>query len=127
MSKFKKVMTVKEQIEILQAYERGEEIEMRANSKSEWITIKSKDDGFIYQFNFSDKNYRIKKNWWRAKKGEEFYWLNYHGEVIRGNEHFIESDDECYYSGNYFRTEEIAEKAKCIIKGVLIKFHEAND
>lgn len=59
-------MTVKEQREILDAYERGEEIEYGLPGY-EWCTLLSKEEyikvfGCEYQFNFSYYEYCIKRD-----------------------------------------------------------------
>lgn len=61
-------MTTQEKIEILQAYERGEEIELY---RSGWIKIEDKVD---YQFNFQDYHYRIKPKRWRANEKGIYYY-----------------------------------------------------
>lgn len=124
--------TIKEQIEIIQAYERGEEVEIKDN-EGVWRTLASKEAfikkmGYEYGFNFSEYEYRIKKKRWRAEKGEKYYFINSTFEV-RG---IIDSccysyDDDRFSVGNYFRTIEGAEKAIELLKECLTKFHEEND
>lgn len=122
-------MTTREQIEIIQAYERGEEIEYRP-PLSEWFTLVSnkefiKEMGYEYEFNFSDYEYRIKR--WRAEKGEPYYFLTSELSVARMMEESIFANDHHYNVGNYFRTKEQAEKARDLLMECLTKFHEENE
>lgn len=109
--------TIKEQKEILEAYERGEEIEVNISG---WLTIGNKVN---YQFDFQHYNYRIKKRW-RAKKGKRYYFINSSFEVLPCNEDYDCVDDYRFNAGNYFRTEEQAEKVRDLLKECLTKFHE---
>jgi len=51
----------------------------------------------------------VKPPRWRADKGNEYYYVNYVGEVICGMEEHIADDNAFYNSGNYFRTDAKAE------------------
>lgn len=112
--------TIKEQREIIEAYERGEEIEVNISG---WLTIENKVN---YQFDFQHYNYRIKKRW-RAEKGEEVFFIDYMGDVMMSVEDCDDLDNKCYLFGNYFRTAEVAEKARDLLKETLRKFHEDNE
>lgn len=109
--------TIQEQIEILEAYERGEEIEVNISG---WLTIGNKVN---YQFDFQHYNYRIKKRC-RAEKGGVYYYINSSFEVLPCNEDYDCVDDYRFNAGNYFRATQQAEKAKELLKECLIKFHE---
>lgn len=58
---------------------------------------------------------------WRAKKGEQYWYLNYVCECFEANDDRCFYDDNCYNIGNYFRTkeeaEEMAVKFKQMLKG----------
>lgn len=117
-------MTTKEQREIIEAYERGEEIE--------WKSKHCNAKGFVipncnYQFDFASNYYRIKPERWRAEKGEEYYHITYDLKVLGEYESFSQLDDRCYEAGNYFRTIDQAQKARELLKETLTKFHEEND
>lgn len=121
-------MTTKEQREILEAYERGEEIEYGLPNY-EWCTLLSKEEyikefGYEYQFNFYFYEYRIKKKPWRAKEGETYYYINTGLIVTWRVDNYEITDEDCFNAGNYFRTKELAEKARELIKECLTKFHE---
>lgn len=120
-------MTTKEQREIIEAYERGEEIEMKTSSKNEWFIIKLENDGFTYQFNFFNNIYRIKPKRWRSEKGKRYYSLNPALVVVLCEEEYDSIDTDRFNAGNYFRTDEIAKKAKELLTETLTKFHEEND
>lgn len=47
---------------------------------------------------------------WRAKKGEEYYYVSSDFDVLFGYENFGEVDYKAYTFGNYFKTKEAAEK-----------------
>lgn len=115
-------MTTKEMIEILQAYEMGEKIEWRKkNSDMRFVILNDKN----HDFDFEHFEYRIKR--WRAKKGEKYYYINSSGEVSEETEVFYWCDKERYLIGNYFRTEELAKKARELLKETLKKFNEENE
>ena len=58
-----------------------------------------------------NKKYGIPKRW-RAEKGEEFYFLDSKGEIWNTNETKKRLEDCFYKLGNYFKTEEEAQKVK---------------
>lgn len=113
--------TVKEQREIIEAYERGEEIE--------WKSKYNSDKGFIipnsnYEFDFQSNEYRIKPKRWRAEKDDHYYFINPSLEVKGITDAYGYSDDDRFNVGNYFRTVEQAKKAREFLKECLTKFHE---
>lgn len=114
-------MTVQEQIEILQAYERGEEIEWRRkNSDMNFIILNYKP----HDFNFEYFEYRIKPKRWRAEFDGAYYFVGAVG-VSSCCETHCDIDNGRYELGNYFRTKEEAEKARKLMKDVLTQFHES--
>lgn len=70
-----------------------------------------------------NKKYVVKKRW-RAKWGENFYYINFHFEPERSIEFFLEEDDDIYKSGNYFETAEEVEEYAEYIKKCSLKWHE---
>ncbi len=113
--------TIKEQIEIIQAYERGEEIQVYI---SEWLEIENKVN---YQFNFQQYKYRIKPKRWRAENGGVYYYINSSFKVASCAELYDRVDNIRFDAGNYFRTEEQAKQAIELLKETLTKFHEENN
>lgn len=109
--------TIKEQKEIIEAYERGEEIEVNISG---WLTIGNKVN---YQFDFQHYNYRIKKRW-RMEKGKRYYFINSSLEVNESIDRYSQTDDDRFNVGNYFRTEEQAEQVSKLLEETLTKFHE---
>ena len=47
---------------------------------------------------------------WRAERGEKYYRVNTFNEISSLRECCCDNDDWCYYSHNYFKTKEEAEK-----------------
>lgn len=113
-------MTTKEQRDIIEAYERGEEIELY---NSGWIKIENDD----HQFNFQCYKYRIKGKKWRAQYEQKYYILGSDGCITDEEEHSEWWDDNRYNFGNYFKTEEQAKEARELLEETLTKFHEEND
>ena len=61
---------------------------------------------------------RIENVRWRAKKGELYHWVSADGYVKESTDEHGECDN-CYYkSGNYFKTEEAAEKVAKQIRNI---------
>ena len=73
-----------------------------------------------------NKKYGVKKRW-RAKQGENFYYINFHFEPERSIEFFLEEDDDIYKSGNYFETAEEVEEYAEYIKKCSLKWHEMRE
>lgn len=49
---------------------------------------------------------------WRAEKNKTYYLINYYGRVCDVIEENIKRDNEFFEQGNYFKTEEEAQKVK---------------
>ena len=60
---------------------------------------------------YVNEEYGIPKRW-RAEKNKTYYLINYYGHVCDVIEENIERDNEFFEQGNYFKTEEEAEKVK---------------
>lgn len=118
-------MTPKEMIEILQAYERGEEIEVKSSYR-DWTILGFKYPT-IYCFNFQDLDYRIKKKRWRAEKDQAYYFIGSFWDVCEGLDSYCHCDNIRFKAGNYFRTKEKAEKARDMMEEYLTKFNEENN
>lgn len=119
-------MTIKEQIEILQAYERGEEIEFLDKELGhKWYLIED-EDRENHEFDFQSYIYRVRSKRWRAMKEEDIYAIDNDGNVGEYLELYAPINDRLYDFGNYFRTKEDAEKAAELVKECLMKFHEDN-
>ena len=120
-------MTVQEQIEILQAYERGEVIEWKfADGESFKYSITKKVYSENYSFDFTNCRYRIKPKRQRVDTGCSYFCINGFGEINQLTEIDGDADAQLYKIGNYFRTKEDAEKARAVMKECLNKFHEDN-
>lgn len=78
-----------------------------ANAKETYeILEKAKEEK--YNVNFEDK--KIIRKRWRALKGEIYYHINSEGTIFSIKEQNNKIDDLYYECGNYFKTEEQAEK-----------------
>ena len=64
----------------------------------------------------------IKKDRWRAKRGENYYFLDSRFIIIQACENSHTIDNIRYNSGNYFRTTGQAERAKPYIQKALDDF-----
>ena len=67
---------------------------------------------------------KVEKIRWRAKKGDDYYFIDSFCYLGQDSEDFQLMDDKVYNSYNYFRTEEQAEEAAKRVKEMLHKFHE---
>ena len=67
---------------------------------------------------------RVEKIRWRAKKGDDYYFIDSFCYLGQDREDFQLMDDKVYNSYNYFRTKEQAEEAARRVKEILRKFHE---
>lgn len=67
---------------------------------------------------------RVEKIRWRAKKGNDYYFIDRFCYFGQDREDFHLMDDRVYNSFNYFRTEEQAREAARRVKETLRKYHE---
>lgn len=70
---------------------------------------------------------RVEKIRWRAKKGDRYRTLSSDLVVSEMQEDNFAFDQDSWECGNYFKTQEQAERAAEAIKETLRKFHEEND
>lgn len=139
-------MKVKEQGEIILAYERGEEIEWRPKQDDdhvvkvddEWSSLPIKDGhcykmdsayfnefgGDEHQFDFNHYEYRKKKMWWRAEKRGGYFYIDERLTIRVSYDNRTEVDDILYRSGNYFSSTELAETARNLFIKTIKKIHE---
>ena len=73
-----------------------------------------------------NKKYGIKKRW-RAKTGEEYFYIDDYCEITSENDFFYDEDDARYCFGNYFEKEEEAEKYAEYMKKCSLEWHEKRD
>lgn len=66
---------------------------------------------FLDKINCINEKYGIPKRW-RAKEGEEYYFLDGKCEIWNTNEIKKKIDDVFFEQGNYFKTKEEAQKVK---------------
>lgn len=67
---------------------------------------------------------RVEKVRWRAKKGEEYRFMNTDLTTVYTTELDDDIDTNRYNALNYFKTKEQAEEAAKRVKEVLYKYHE---
>lgn len=66
-------------------------------------------------------NYKlVRKRRWRARLGEKYYSLNKNGVVIGVQDCYDKHSNDCYWSGNYFKTRDLAKIALEKIKKIFI-------
>lgn len=74
------------------------------------FTVPKEDfDLFLDKINSINKKYGIRKRW-RAEENEEYYYIGSSGIVWSVGELFSDEDNDSYNLGNYFRTEEEAQR-----------------
>ena len=81
---------------------------------------KMKEQGL--KWNAEEK--RVEKIRWRAKKGDDYYFIDSFCYLRQDREEFQLMDDKIYNNYNYFRTEEQDEEAAKRVKETLRKYHE---
>ena len=74
------------------------------------------------QWNAEEK--RVEKIRWRAKEGEDYYYITGRGHVVGDEEGGLPEDIERYEFGNYFRTREQAAEAAKRVRETLKKYCE---
>ena len=65
-----------------------------------------------------NKRYGTPKRW-RAEKDNKYYYINEKGEILKDYDNKCYMDEELYNFGNYFKTEEEAEKYRDRIEKML--------
>lgn len=88
-------------------------IQGKENDKDSKIFLIDKEDlkKILEIVNKINQKYGIPKRW-RAKEGEEYYFLDGKCEIWNTNEIKKKIDDVFFEQGNYFKTKEEAEKVK---------------
>lgn len=124
LKKIKKMMmtkTTKEMIEVMQAYERGEQIQFL-----EYGGVKWEDCVGEPYWNWGKYDYRVKPipMCWRAMKGKPYYIVGTDGDVWMALEAYTKIDKNRFNIGNYFKSKEDAKRAAMAFKESLIKLHE---
>ena len=74
--------------------------------------------GYVYDF----ETHTASKIRWRANEGEQYFYVSSMFEVISDTEDFFSFDDNCYNTGNYFKTESEAKEAAEFLKQQLKQF-----
>ena len=95
-------------------------LRLATEEEKQLLFDKMKEQGL--QWNAEEK--RVEKIRWRAKKGDDYYFIDSFCYLGQDREDFQLMDDKVYNSYNYFRTEEQAEEAARRVKETLRKYHE---
>ena len=90
------------------------------NEEKQFLFDKMKEQGL--RWNAKEK--RVEKIRWRAKKGDDYYFIDSFCYLGQDSEDFQLMDDKVYNSYNYFRTEEQAKEAAKRVKETLRNYHE---
>ena len=101
-------------------YGHRNEVRLATEEEKQFLFDKMKEQGL--RWNAKEK--RVEKIRWRAKEGEDYYYITGRGHVVGEEEGGLPEDIERYEFGNYFRTREQAEEAAKRVKEVLHKYHE---
>lgn len=82
-------------------YDKDEDNRCELVSKEKAEEIKKKVEAI-------NEKYGIPKRW-RSEKGEKYFFIASHGEVMCDTDSYLKTDDERYELGNYFKTEKEAQ------------------
>lgn len=93
------------------------------DDEKQYLFDKMKERGL--RWNAEQK--RVEKIMWRAKKGDRYWKLSSDLHMLGMQEDNDAFDQDSWECGNYFKTQEQAERAVEAIKETLRKFHEEND
>lgn len=69
----------------------------------------------------------MEKKRWRAKHSEYYYYINPQFKTEWTVEAFTKKDDASYNLGNYFKTEQEAQKYAEYMKKCSLEWHEKRD
>lgn len=97
-----------------------EEARLATEEEKQLLFDKMKEQGL--KWNAEEK--KVEKIRWRAKKGEEYRFMNTDFTTVCTTELGDDVDTNRYSALNYFHTQEQAEEAAKRIKEVLFNYHE---
>lgn len=97
-----------------------EDTRLATDEEKQFLFDKMKKEGL--KWNAEEK--RVEKIRWRAKKREEYRFMNTDFTTVYTTELGDDIDTNRYNALNYFKTKEQAEEAAKRIKEVLIQYHE---
>ena len=97
-----------------------DEVRLATNKEKQFLFDKMKEQGFLW--NAGEK--RVEKIRWRAKKGEEYHFMNTDFTTVISTELDDDIDTNRYDALNYFRTKEYTAEAAKRVKETLRKYHE---
>ena len=97
-----------------------EDVRHATNEEKQFLFDKMKEQGL--RWNAKEK--RVEKIRWRAKKGEEYHFMNTDLTTVNSTELDDDIDTNRYGALNYFRTQEQTTEAAKRVKETLRKYHE---
>lgn len=97
-----------------------DEVRLATNKEKQFLFDKMKEQGLLW--NAGEK--RVEKIRWRAKKGEEYHFMNTDLTTVNSTELDDDIDTNRYGALNYFRTQEQTTEAAKRVKETLKKYHE---
>lgn len=92
------------------------------DEETQLLFDKMKEKGLLW--NAEEK--RIEKIRWRARVGEDYFYIDARVGYDVATEEGNDEDEERFNNGNYFDTKKRAAQASAAIKETLKKFHEEN-
>ena len=97
-----------------------DEVRLATNKEKQFLFDKMKEQGLLW--NAGEK--RVEKIRWRAKRREEYYFMNTDLTTVKSSELDDDVDTNRHAALNYFRTKEHTAEAARRVKEALRKYHE---
>jgi hypothetical protein len=97
-----------------------DEVRLATNKEKQFLFDKMKEQGLLW--NAEEK--RVEKIRWRAKRREEYYFMNTDLTTVKSSELDDDVDTNRHSAFNYFRTKEYTAEAAKRVKETLRKYHE---
>lgn len=95
-------------------------VRLATNKEKQFLFDKMKEQGLLW--NAGEK--RVEKIRWRAKRSEEYYFMNTDLTTVKSSELDDDVDTNRHSAFNYFRTKEYTAEAARRVKETLRKYHE---
>ena len=97
-----------------------DEVRLATNKEKQFLFDKMKEQGLLW--NAEEK--RVEKIRWRAKRREEYYFMNTDLTTVKSSELDDDADTNRHAALNYFRTKEQTNEAARRVKETLRLYHE---
>jgi hypothetical protein len=96
------------------------DVRLATENEKQFLFDKMKEQGLLW--NAGEK--RVEKIRWRAKRSEEYYFMNTDLTTVKSSELDDDVDTNRHSAFNYFRTKEYTAEAAKRVKETLRKYHE---